>query len=144
MKLKNIICLEKDEVLCREGDTETDLFFIESGKLLVCLKQNKKVTPLAYLEKGDFVGEMSFFDRGPRSANVLAVEKSSLLKISSEDITHHFPGWLLDTTRFLVEKIRELDHIVGERGIKKKSSKSVPAALPVDEEVRLVKILENP
>ena len=55
--------LNKNEVLCREGDEDIDLYIIHEGKLLICGLKGSQVTPLAYLEAGEYLGELSFFDQ---------------------------------------------------------------------------------
>jgi hypothetical protein len=66
----------------KEGDHGDAMFFILEGELRVRLVRDGKETTLATLAAGEFFGEVSLLDQGPRSADVIANEHSTLLKIS--------------------------------------------------------------
>lgn len=62
-----------------EAGTPSDAFYIiRSGSVMI--KSGPVV--LATLGIGDTIGEMSFVDRGLRSATVAAIEETELLKVS--------------------------------------------------------------
>jgi CRP-like cAMP-binding protein len=70
-------------------------------------------TILATFGTGDFFGEMSLFDRGPRSADVVANVNSSMLRLSTgsfERLTRDTPSlatpFLKATSRTLAARIR--------------------------------------
>ena len=44
-----------------------------------------QIKALAYLQKGDFFGEMALLDKSPRSANALAMQDSRLFIIKYDD-----------------------------------------------------------
>lgn len=69
-------------VIVKQGDCGQAMYIILRGELYVRLKAGKSETILAKLEVGDFFGDLSLFDRGPRSADVVAAVSSRLLKIS--------------------------------------------------------------
>lgn len=69
-------------VIVKQGDCGQAMYVILEGELYVRLKAGGKETMLAKLEVGDFFGDISLFDRGPRSADVVAAVSSRLLKIS--------------------------------------------------------------
>lgn len=66
------------------GDAGDAMFLVLEGELRARVLVDKKETTLATLGPGDFFGEVSLLDHGPRSADVLANQDSLLLKISSE------------------------------------------------------------
>ena len=70
----NVIKLKKNQILFAAGDKDTDLYIVNSGQMLICVTDGTKVTPLAYLGKGEYIGELSFFDKEPRSAYVICVK----------------------------------------------------------------------
>lgn len=74
-------------VILRQDEQSTDLYFILDGGVRVTLMsaEGKEVT-LAVMKKGDFFGELSLFDRKPRSANVFAIADTKLLKLTRESI----------------------------------------------------------
>ena len=60
------------------GSPSDSLYIIKNGSVMV---KNGPVV-LATLGIGDTIGEMSFVDRGNRSATVAAIEEAELLKVS--------------------------------------------------------------
>lgn len=122
-----ILEIEKDEVLCREGDTERDLYLIISGELIILSRHNSRVTPISYLGAGDYFGEFSFFDNLPRSADVVATEKTILVKIPQSELHTEVPKWLLQLAKNMVKNIRTLDSCLKIKGIKKTSTDSIKA-----------------
>lgn len=65
----------------RQGEPGDTLCIVTEGKLDVY--QNDSV--VAHLEAGDYFGEISLVDGGPRSATVVAVDDVVLLTLSSAD-----------------------------------------------------------
>ena len=70
--------------IVKQGETDDGMYLVLEGELRVRLMINGKETILATLGPGECFGEMALFDRGPRSADVLANKDSLLLKVSSE------------------------------------------------------------
>lgn len=74
------------QLIIREGDPSTDLFYIISGSVTVQVEDKKgREIVLAYLNPGDFFGELGLFDETlKRSAFVRAKEKCEIAQISYE------------------------------------------------------------
>ncbi|HHT9130529.1 MAG TPA: Crp/Fnr family transcriptional regulator, partial [Candidatus Brocadiaceae bacterium] len=70
----------KGTVIIYQEDNSLDLFIILSGKINVSLlhEDGREVT-LDILTQGDFFGELSLFDKNPRSATVTAISDSKIL-----------------------------------------------------------------
>lgn len=110
--------LEFQEVLqhtqvIRQGDLGDGMFMIMSGELRARTLAGGRETILTTFSIGDFFGEMSLFDHGPRSADVIANADSKLLKLSTtafERLTRNAPNlatpFLQATTRTLSARIR--------------------------------------
>ena len=62
----NNINLKKNDIIFSEGEINKDLFLINKGKVLAFVTRRTEVTPVSYFEAGDFIGELSFFDKYPR------------------------------------------------------------------------------
>ncbi|MCR4821318.1 MAG: cyclic nucleotide-binding domain-containing protein [Treponema sp.] len=70
------------DVVCREGESSNDLFFIISGRFAVYA--NKKLTTV--LTPDDlFIGEMAFLLNDRRTATILAVGDCRLIRIPKAD-----------------------------------------------------------
>ena len=59
------------------------MYLILEGEVRVRVIREGKESILSTLKSGDFFGEISLLDEGPRSADVVANERSTLLKIST-------------------------------------------------------------
>ena len=79
--------LRRGQVLFREGDEGEEMFLVRDGSILVskAVKGNVKQI-LARLGPGDFFGEMSLFDRSPRSATIQAETEAELLALDRDNV----------------------------------------------------------
>ena len=68
----------------KQGQHGDAMYFVLEGELRVRLMVSGKESTLVTLGPGEFFGEISLFDQGPRSADVVANEDSLLLRIASE------------------------------------------------------------
>jgi sulfate permease, SulP family len=72
--------LRKQQVLFREGDAGEEMFLVRRGSIVISKAIKGRVEQvLARIGPGDFFGEMSLFDRSPRSATVQAESDAELL-----------------------------------------------------------------
>ncbi len=117
--------LEKGDVLTIEGDTNHDLFYVYAGNLMVSLRSGTAITPIAYIGAGEFIGELSFFDGLPRSADIIAVEDSTLIQIPPEYLKKQFPQWLVVVAKFMTKRMRAMDEIIKSKGIKRKNAQTI-------------------
>ena len=66
------------------------LYVIVGGEVKVTMISNEgKEIILSTLQKGEFFGEMSLLDGSTRSANVISMSSSSLLKLARADFLNH-------------------------------------------------------
>ena len=89
------------------------MYLILDGELRVRMMLGGKETILTTLGIGEFFGEISLFDHGPRSADVVANKDSTLLKISAaafENLTQQAPElaapFLIAVGKTLAARIR--------------------------------------
>jgi CRP/FNR family cyclic AMP-dependent transcriptional regulator len=71
-------------VVVKQGDRGNAMYLILEGQLSVRMNAGGQQTELATLGVGEFFGDVSLFDHGPRSADVVANTSCLLLKISTE------------------------------------------------------------
>ena len=71
--------------IVKQGEPGDAMYLIMDGEVRVRLMIGKKETTLATLGPGEFFGEISLFDDGPRSADIVANKDSQLLKINIDD-----------------------------------------------------------
>ncbi len=129
-------------LLCREGDTNADLYIVIEGKLLVCNNKESQVTPIAYVGPNEYLGELSFFDSKPRSAHVITMTPTKLLSISQSRLKESSPQWLNLIALSMIEKIRRMDHLITTSGIRRKNVETIPP-LSIVEQSELYKIIKG-
>jgi CRP/FNR family cyclic AMP-dependent transcriptional regulator len=134
--------LSAGEIVCAAGEEKHDLYIIHSGKLMVFVTKGTQVTPVAYLEGGEYLGELSFFDGMPRSAHVVAIEDSSLIKIPSEELGKQFPNWLITLAKSITSKLRHTDEVIRTKGIRKKNVETINA-LSIEEQRHYYQLLKD-
>ncbi len=100
-------------VVVRQGDPGDAMFLILSGELRARTVMGDRETILATFGPGDFFGDMSLFDHGPRSADVVANADSAVLRISEaafDRLTREAPAlatpFLRATAKTLAARIR--------------------------------------
>jgi len=130
------------EIICVAGEKNADLFIIHSGKLLVFVTDGTKVTPLAYLGDGEYLGELSFFDREPRSAHVVSVSESTLIQIPVSEMNKQFPPWLVTIAHSITKKLRYSSDLIRQKGIRKQNVDSIKP-LSIEEQRNYYQALQD-
>ncbi len=136
------LTLDKDELVCVAGDQEVDLYKVRSGKLMVFVNDGTKITPLAYLGAGEYLGELSFFDHKPRSAHVVAIEPSELIKIPVNELEKQAPKWLITMASNIAQKIRTTDELIRTKGIRRQNVESIKP-LSMEEQRHYYQLIES-
>ena len=99
----------------RQGEPGDAMYLVLEGELRARIIIDGKETILSTMQVGDFFGEVSLLDQGPRSADVIANQPSVLLKISAEAfarLAREAPAlatpFLLAVGRSVVGRVRAL------------------------------------
>ena len=103
--------LNKDEILFRKGDVGDSLFVILSGWVKVFTQDERgAIVSLNQVGTGEIIGEMALLDYEPRSASVVALEKTTALELKREDfmeILKGQPDLALSLIRNLSSRLRQ-------------------------------------
>ncbi len=134
--------LKKDEILFLSGSTETDLYYIRSGKVMVFVQNGSQIIPVAYLSKDEFIGELSFFDKTKRSASIICMEDSNIVKVNSAELYKFIPKWLHQIGLQLSKKIRANDELIRSKGLRKTKVESIKP-LSIEEQTKIYRIVED-
>ena len=97
-----------DTILIRAGEPGEEFFFIVEGTARVHVTAKKRVR----LRPGDFFGEMSLLDGGPRSATVVAETPLRLLVIRRRDFStllRKVPGMTQNLLVTLCHRVRQAE-----------------------------------
>ncbi|MBI5936010.1 MAG: cyclic nucleotide-binding domain-containing protein [Chloroflexi bacterium] len=102
--------LKKDEVLFRRGDSAQALFIIEEGEVKIVREdENGGELALNRCGAGETIGEMSLFDREPRSASVVAAAPTHVLELKREaffELLNQHPDVAVSLIRSLSSRLR--------------------------------------
>ncbi len=78
-----VVTFNKDEIIADIGDVGEALYFVIQGATALFHEESGGETEVGRGDSGELMGEMSFFDRQPRSVRIKAVENNTqLLKLS--------------------------------------------------------------
>jgi CRP-like cAMP-binding protein len=100
-----------ERVIARQGEIGTGFFIVVNGRVRVV----RDGTTVAHLGPGEFFGELSVLDGGPRVAQVVTDEPTVCLAIASWDferVLREEPGVALAVLRVVAARLREVtsDH----------------------------------
>ncbi len=94
------------------------MFVIMSGRVkVVIFGENGREVTLSILRPGDSFGEMSLFDGAVRSANCVAIEPTTLLVLSREDLMRHIqahPRTSLNLLGEMARRLRRADETIAQ------------------------------
>src|ERR1700756_1551744 len=89
-----VIELPQGRQLVRQGEPADSMYLVVEGQLRAHMSVGGTDVTVAMLGGGDFFGEASLFDQGPRSADVIASANSLLLRVPAnefEKFVHESP-----------------------------------------------------
>jgi len=100
-------------VICREGDHGDELYILQEGRVAV-LKEVSSGRPvlLSIRSPGAILGEMSLVGEQPRSASLVAVEKTRVLCITADRfrvLMDQYPGISWNVLTVLNDRLHEAD-----------------------------------
>jgi predicted acylesterase/phospholipase RssA/CRP-like cAMP-binding protein len=109
----DFVSLSSGEILFREGDAGDALYVVLTGRLRVVVAvPDGESRTLAEIGRGEVVGEMALLTGDPRSATVIAVRDTQLVRLSRvafERIVQQCPGAMLLVTRRLVHRLQQMN-----------------------------------
>lgn len=119
-KVEEVVYKPGDFIL-REGAMCDSLIVVKEGQIEV-FKYDKKRSkiPLAIVNSGEYLGEMSLIMDKPHSANAVALTKTTCLRIPNDAIEEQLktvPTWLVALTRGLVMKLYKTNELLKRNNI---------------------------
>jgi membrane protein len=111
IKDRYVITYRSGEVIFNEGDRGDRMFYILNGRVGV----EKSGKFIAILEKGNYIGELSFLLGMPRSATVKAIEDTEVLTIDFQNIERlasEMPELIREILRQMALRVQRTTEIV--------------------------------
>ncbi len=115
-----VVRLEEGEVIFHEGDPGDSLYLIGQGSVQISKRgRGGNQETLAFIQSGNFFGEMALLDGEPRSAMATAAETSVLALVNEETFQHILelaPNRLhMNFLRSVSERLRQVNsHFITE------------------------------
>src|SRR5512142_352287 len=105
-------------VIVSQEEPGESLFVLARGRVKVVLygESGREVILSIFKQPGDFFGEMALLDDEPRSATVIAAERSRLLVLSRAAFQEHLAAHPRSALRVLTElsrRLRRADEVIG-------------------------------
>ena len=103
----------KNATIVEEGLTGDYMYVIREGRVKVTkASDDGREKILDILEAGSFFGDMSLFDRAPRSASVKTLQPCRLMALSRRDVLavlQRSPDFAMAIIQVLIQRLRETD-----------------------------------
>ncbi|MGH7393191.1 MAG: cyclic nucleotide-binding domain-containing protein [Candidatus Rokuibacteriota bacterium] len=114
--------LRRGQVLMREGDSGDEMFVVQQGTVIISKVVTGRVEQVLSRESaGSFFGEMSLFDRSPRSATIQAESDVELLVLDRDNLNllievnpRAAAAFFHALVHVLIEKLRASGKLVAE------------------------------
>src|SRR3989338_6487832 len=100
------------ELLFRENDTSNCMYLIKKGTVAIRKKKGKESIELAKIYSGEVIGELSFFDRAPRSASAVALTEVEAMEIGFDNLDRIYagvPDYMKTIMAAVAERLRRAD-----------------------------------
>jgi len=100
------------EDIVRQGDVGDCMFVVQSGRVEVLQATDAGEQHLAFLETGDFFGEMAVFEKEKRSATVRAKMEARVLKVDKKTLLRRIkedPLLAVNLLQTMSHRIRDLN-----------------------------------
>ncbi len=110
---EEILC-EEDTRIFEQGDPGGALYVVVNGRIAIerAGRRRGSTVRLATIEANAYFGEMSLFDRGPRSAAAVAVQDTLMLRLRREPLLallRRYPDLSLELINVLSQRLRDAD-----------------------------------
>lgn len=76
----------KGDTIIKQGEEAYRAFYIESGRVEIVVQENNTELKITELMAGDIIGEMALIEDSPRTATVRALDTTSTVTISRDEI----------------------------------------------------------
>jgi CRP-like cAMP-binding protein len=110
----------KGSVICMEGESSSEIFIIQKGRVKITKIVNDTEIQLFLSGAGEMFGEMALLESKPRSANVIAIEDCEVMALSKDKFEASIasqPQIVIRLTMLLSERIWYMSRQIRARAI---------------------------
>ena len=75
----DLVTFKKDAIIADIGEVGEALYFVVSGEAMLYYEEGGRNIEIGRMREGELLGEMSFFDREPRSVRLVALRPDTRL-----------------------------------------------------------------
>jgi CRP-like cAMP-binding protein len=108
------------ETIIRQGDMGDCMYVVQSGRVEVVQLSEHGKQHLAFLDSGDFFGEMSVFEKEVRSATVQSAGDACVLKVDKKTLLRRIredPLLAVNLLQTMSHRIRDLNEEVAHHRV---------------------------
>ena len=109
---------KEGDVIFKQGDEGSALFIIEDGAVEISYGDGKAKVLLAHLFAGQYFGELSVFDKAPRSATATTTRASRLVRLDRDDLVDFVnknPSAALRIIAEMSERLRQTNELMSRQ-----------------------------
>lgn len=102
-------------VIFREGEPASSLYVVKQGTVSIRKTGRRGTVEIATISRNEILGEMSLFDRLPRSADAVATTAVDLVEIEYEaldTVLSGVPPYLRTIIECIVDRLRRADDTI--------------------------------
>lgn len=111
----NILYFRPGQHVFKEGEASKAMYLVQKGTLSVRKMKGAVHVEIAKIYSNEVLGELSFFDRMPRSASAIALTEVELLEIrfdSLDPIYDRVPAYLKTIIAAVAERLRRANDTI--------------------------------
>ncbi len=116
------IKFKKGDIILREKASPDRLYIIKKGQIKIFRDgggEGKEI-PLAIVNSGEYLGEMSIIMEAPHTASAMALTDVEAVYIDKKGIEEQLkqcPQWLVGITRLLIDRLNRTNEVLRRNGI---------------------------
>ncbi len=125
------VVFKSGETLFRERDPSGCMFIIKEGQVQVYVINGEQRIPLAIVNSGQFLGELSCVLGGGRTATAVALTNVKAVRVKKEfmeETLKEAPVWMYGLIKCLAERIHDMNEILRRNRIVDEQLKTKMAA----------------
>jgi CRP/FNR family transcriptional regulator, cyclic AMP receptor protein len=103
------------DFIFKEGDTSQCIYLVRKGTVAIWKRKGNDYIELGRVYANEFLGELSFFDRLPRSAAAIAVTEVEVIEIRFDALDKLYqpvPPYIKTMVASMAERLRRADEAI--------------------------------